>query len=162
MPIRRTLFCLVVCGLVLGLYASAQSRKPGLWEVTSTMTWQQSPFPAGMGHMGGGPRTMQVCVTQAEIDKYGTVPPQAHGDCKIENVVKKANGMTAEMVCTGPMAGKGSIESSWTDASHTTTKVHYLGAMQTGPESKPVEWTVDSTSVYKGPDCGNVKPLLAQ
>ena len=33
--------------------------------------------------------------------------------------------------------------------------------MQMGPESKPVEWTVESTSVYKGPDCGNVKPIAA-
>ena len=35
--------------------AGAQSRKPGLWEMTTTMTWQKSPFPEGMmGPDGGG------------------------------------------------------------------------------------------------------------
>ncbi|MDE3187521.1 MAG: hypothetical protein KGM96_08375 [Acidobacteriota bacterium] len=27
-----------------------------------------------------------------------------------------------------------------------------------GPNTQPFEWTVESTSVYKGADCGNVKP----
>ncbi|MFP5209555.1 MAG: DUF3617 domain-containing protein [Acidobacteriota bacterium] len=159
MRVRRNVLAVSVSVLVLGLLAWAQTRKPGLWEVTSTMTWQQSPFPAGMAQMGGGPHTMQVCVTQAEIDKYGTVPPQAHGNCKMTNVVKKANGMTAEMVCSGPMEGKGTVEASWTDGAHSAAKVHFTGAMQMGPASKPFEWTVESTSVYKGPDCGSVKPI---
>ena len=159
MRIHRSLFLLVACGLVLGLSASAQTRKAGLYVVTSKMTWQKSPFPGMMSHIGTKPHTMKVCVTQAEIDKYGTAPPQARGNCKIENVVKKANGMTAEEVCTGTMSGKGDIRASWTDASHTTTKVHYVGAMKMGSESKPVEWTVQSSSVYEGPDCGKVKPM---
>lgn len=156
---RRNVLAVSLCVLVLGLLAWPQTRKAGLWEVTSTMTWQQSPFPAGMGQIGGGPHTTQVCVTQAEIDKYGTVPPQAHGDCQTTNVVKKPSGMTAEMVCTGPVEGKGKVEASWTDDAHSTAKVHFTGAMQMGSTSKPIEWTIESTSVYKGPDCGNVKPI---
>jgi hypothetical protein len=31
--------------------------------------------------------------------------------------------------------------------------------MQMGQNSRPIEWTSESTSVYKGPDCGSVKPL---
>jgi hypothetical protein len=31
--------------------------------------------------------------------------------------------------------------------------------MQSGQNSLPVEWTADSTSIYKGPDCGSVKPM---
>lgn len=144
--------------LALGLLASGQDRKPGLWEVTSTMTWQQSPFPQGMGPMGG-PHTTQICVTQQQIDKYGTVPPQAHGECQVTDIVKKATSMTAEMVCTGHMQGKGDIKASWTDSAHSTTNVHFTGSMQMGPNAQAVEWTVDSTSVYKGADCGNVRPL---
>jgi hypothetical protein len=159
MRIHRNLFLVGVCGLALGLMAWAQARKPGLWEVTATMTWQQSPFPGGMGPMGGGPHTSQICVTQEQIDKYGTVPPHAQRNCQISNVVKKADGMTAQMVCSAPFNGKGDIEASWTDDSHSTAKVHFVGAMQMGQDSKPIEWTVDSSSVYKGPDCGSVKPL---
>lgn len=154
---------------VLSLFAYAQSHKPkpGLYEVTSNMTWQQSPFPAGMpampaGHnpFGGGPHTTQVCVTQEQIDKYGNVPPQTGGECQITNIQKNADGMTAEMVCTGHMQGKGTVESKWTGEASSTSKVHFAGNMQMGPNSKPVEWTVESTSVYKGADCGSVKPFV--
>lgn len=158
MRVRRNVLLVGVCGLALGLFAWAQGRKAGLWEVTATMSWQQSPFPAGMGPMSQ-PHTTQICVTQEQIDKYGTVPPQTRGDCQVNDVVKKANGMSAELVCTGPMSGKGDIQASWNDDSHATAKVHFLGAMQMGPNPKPVEWTVESTSVYKGADCGSVKPL---
>lgn len=164
MHIHRGVFAAGVCLSVLGLFAWAQTRKAGLWEVTSNMTWQQSPFPAGMGPgggspaFGGGPHTTQICVTQEQIDKYGTVPPQTRGDCQVTNIVKKANGMSADMVCTGHMGGKGTLEASWTDDSHSTSKMHFTGTMQMGPNSTPVEWTVESSSVFKGPDCGSVKP----
>lgn len=156
------------CFLVLAAIAWAQStRKPGLWEMTSTMTWQQSPMPPGMtmppganSPFGGGPHTTQVCLTQELIDKYGAPPPQSRNNqCQIANVVKKANSMTADWICSGMMAGKGSLEASWTDADHATSKVHFLGNMQMGPNSRPVEYTIESTSVYKGADCGSVKPL---
>jgi hypothetical protein len=39
------------------------------------------------------------------------------------------------------------------------TKVHFTGTMQMGPRSAPVGWTMQATSTYKGPDCGNVKPV---
>jgi hypothetical protein len=57
------------------------------------------------------------------------------------------------------MSGKASMESSWTDDEHATGKVHFVGSMQVGPNSKPIEWTTASSSVYKGIDCGTVKPL---
>jgi hypothetical protein len=112
----------------------------------------KSPF-------SGSTNTMQVCVTQAMIDKYGTAMPKSQNDCKIENVVLNANSMSADMVCSGRVSGKGSMESSWSDSDHTKGKMHFLGAMQGGPNSMPVEWTVEFTSVYQGPDCGSVKPL---
>lgn len=161
MRIRRAALLAGVCGVALGLSAWAQGRKAGLWEVTANMIWQQSPFPAGMGPMGR-PHTTQVCVTQEQIDKFGTVPPQTRGDCQVNDVVKNSNGMSAELVCTGPMSGKGDIRASWSEDSHSSATVHFVGAMQMGPKSTPVEWTVESTSVYKGPDCGSVKPLRTQ
>ena len=158
MRIRRTVLLVSVCGLALELFAWAQGPRAGLWEVTANMSWQQSPFPAGMDPMSQ-PRTTQICVTQEEIEKFGTAPPQTHGDCQVNNVVKKATGMSAELVCTGQVNGKGDIRALWNDDSHTTMKMHFLGAMQMGPSPKPIEWTVDSTSVYKGADCGSVKPM---
>lgn len=162
MRATRNLLLPALCFLALALLAWSQSRKPGLYEVTSTMTWQQSPFPNGMGP-ASEPRTTQVCVTQEQIDKYGTVPPQLHGDCQLTNVEKKATSMTAELVCTGPMGGKGDVHSTWADDGHSSsTKVHFTGAMQMGPNSRPVEWTVVATSQFKGADCGSVKPIQVQ
>jgi len=161
-PIRNwiTLLC---CLAAATPFSAAQTRKPGLWEMTSTMTWQQSPFPAGMANpmAAGGPRTTQVCLTQEQIDKYGAITQPSHG-CQITNIVRKTNSMTADIVCTGHMSGKGSMESSWSDDEHATGKVHFVGSMSMGQDSKPIEWTAESSSVYKGADCGSVKPIPTQ
>jgi hypothetical protein len=167
---RKNAFLMTLgfCLFAITMLALAQSlRKPGLWEMTSTMTWQQSPMPAGMSMpsgtnspFGGGPHTTQVCLTQAMIDKYGAPVPQSRNhECQIKNVVMKANSMTADWVCTGAMAGRGTVESSWTDSNHSRSKVHFTGNMQMGQDSRAIEYTIEATSVYKGPDCGSVKPM---
>jgi Protein of unknown function (DUF3617) len=158
---------LVCCLLAMTVFAQTQTRKPGLWALTSTTTWQQSPFPGGMGgsSVGGGSaspsngseHTTQVCVTQEYFDKYGAVIPAISG-CHLSNLVKNAHGMTAEMACTGKMNGKASLESSWSDVEHATGKIHFVGSMQAGPTSKPIEWSTASSAIYKGADCGSVKP----
>lgn len=167
---RKTSWWIVIacCAFGVALLAVAQAgRKPGLWEVTSKMTWQQSPFPAGMtgpagaSTMNAAPHATQVCLTQAMIDKYGGPMPQTHNnDCQVSNINRTASGMTADWTCSGQMSGKGTIESSWTDDNHTAGKIHFVGTMQTRQGvGKTVEWTNESTSVYKGPDCGSVKPI---
>jgi len=135
--------------------------------MTSTMTWQQSPMPPGMtmpaganSPFGGGPHTTQMCLSQAMIDRYGAPMPQSrNGECQMINVVLKATTMTADLVCTGRMAGKGTLESSWAVPDHAKGKVHFTGVMQMGQNSMPVEYTIESASVYKGPDCGGVQPM---
>lgn len=161
MRFPRSFVVAALCVLALTLIAFAQTRKAGLYQVTSTMTWQQSPFP-GMNPMGNGPHVTKIRVTQEQIDKYGTVPPQAHGDCRLTDINKTAHGMTADLVCSGHMQGKGTVQAAWTDDSHSTSKVHFTGEMQMGPSSKPFEWTVESSSVYEGSDCGSVKPLSTE
>ncbi len=148
------------CFFFMAAFAAAQAnRKPGLWEMTSTMTWQQSPMPGGMTMPGGGAHTTQVCITQAMIDKYGAPVPQSRNNqCQVANVQMKTGGMTADWICTGPMTGKGTVESSWTDPDHSTSKVHFVGSMQMGPNATPVEYTIVAASAYKGSDCGSVKP----
>jgi hypothetical protein len=150
-----SVFC---CILALAVLAIAQGRRAGLYEVTTEMTWQQSPFPTGMGPMHG-PRTNQVCVSQEQIDKYNGVPPQTRGDCQVTNMVKRADGYTAEIACTGQMAVKGTVDASYTPDGHGKTKMHAIGTMSMGPNSKPVEYTMVSDSTYKGADCGSVKPV---
>jgi hypothetical protein len=165
---RKTRFWITLgcCLFALPSCVWAQSnRKPGLFDVTSTMTFQQSPLPPGMqapagSPFSGTPRTTQVCVTQAMIDKYGgPSPTPGRGDCQVTNISMTPTGMTATMACTGQMAGSGTVNSTWSDSGTAQTKVHFTGTMQMGPRSTPVEWTMQANSTYKGADCGNVKPL---
>ncbi len=154
-----------VCFFAMAIFVWAQSRKAGLWEMTTTQTWQQSPLPPGITPPGGanapfsgGTRTTKVCLTQEQIDKYGAVVPQTRG-CQVTNVVKNGNSMTADMECKGSMTGKGTVEATAVDDEHAKGKVHFTGSLHMGPNTKPVEWTAQSTSVFKSADCGDVKPF---
>jgi hypothetical protein len=166
MPKTRVWITLGCCLFALAVIAWAQTtRKAGLWEITSTMTWQQSPMPPGMqappgSPFGGGPRTMQVCVTQAQIDKYGAPPPQTRGDCQMTGIQIRPTGMSATMACTGRVVGSGSVEATFIDSEHTRSKVHFSGTMTMGPNSRPIEWSMESTSAFKSADCGSVQPIV--
>jgi len=162
----RVWITLSCCLFAMAIVAWAQTtRKPGLWEITSNMTFQQSPMPPGMqappgSPFGGGPRTTQVCVTQAQIDKYGAPPPQTRGDCQMTGIQIRPTGMSATMACTGRVVGSGSVEATFLDSEHTRSKVHFTGTMTMGPNSRPIEWTMESTSTFKGADCGSVQPIV--
>ena len=163
---RRYLLIASICIPVLGAVAWSQAHKLGLWEVTSNMTWQQWPLPPGMApqersSLGGGKHVSKVCVAKDDFDKFGALPPQADRYCQVSNVVHKLGGMTADLTCAGPMTGSGTIVGSWDDDSHGTSKVHFTGSMQMGSNAAPVEWTNDSTWVFKDSDCGSVKTGIA-
>jgi hypothetical protein len=153
--------CLIACMAAAAVVAWAQTRKAGLWETTTLMSWQKSPMPNGAPPPGamGGSHTSQVCLTQAMIDKYGAPMPLNRADCSVTNIEKTDHGMTAEMVCTGRMNGKATMESSWQDPEHAKGKVHFTGNVEAGQTPRPVEWTANSSSVFKSADCGTVKPV---
>jgi hypothetical protein len=167
--VRITICC---CLFAVAILASAQSaRKAGLWETTTTMTiaGQQMPqmppgmqMPPGAGSPFGAPKTTQVCVTQAMIDRFGGPSPSVpnrNGDCKMTNISLKPGSMTAKMECTGNMNATGTVESTWTDSYTANTKVHITGTMQMGQNTRPVDIMMQSRSVYKGTDCGSVQPV---
>jgi hypothetical protein len=164
------------CLLMAAASARAQAKpKAGLWEYSTQMSMggQQMPqmpqlppgvkLPAGisMPQGMGGPIVSQVCVTQDQIDRYGgpTAAPQ-RGNCQVTNVVRRSDGMTADMKCTGDMTATGTIVSKWSNGGNTTnTTMHMTGTMNAGGNSRPIDMTSQITSTYKGPDCGSVKPM---
>ena len=75
------------------------------------------------------------------------------------NIVKKPNGMTADMVCTGTMTGKATLESFSTDGERAKGKVHFIGSLHAGAKTMPMEWTTESSAIFKTADCGDVKPF---
>jgi hypothetical protein len=172
----RVSLSLACCLMALTAVAQAQSeRKPGLWEVTTSMSMGGAGTPAAPQLPPGvqlppgtqmpcgpmAPRTTQVCVTQAMIDKYGGPysNPQ-RGDCQASNISLKSDGMTATITCTGQVTATGTVETTFVDANTTQTKMHMTGTMQMGPNSRPIDMSMQSKAVYKGADCGSVKPLV--
>jgi hypothetical protein len=151
---NKTQFGLILgcCIIALAAQAQGQGRKPGLWEVTSQVS--MSGGPSNMPQMP--PRTNQVCVTQAMIDKYGgpySNPPQSQ--CQITNMSMSATGMSANLTCSGRANMTGTVQTTFVDANTTKTTVQMSMAM--GPNT--MNMTMESTAIYKGPDCGSVQPL---
>ena len=136
--------------------APHHSGKAGLWEVTTTMTWQKAP--ARQGGPGGPPasgtHSTSVCLTQAMVDA-GALLPQSRGQCHIQNKVVKAGSVTANYVCTGKMKGMGNVETSIPDLEHVTGTIHFVGTLDTDGHPQQIEWTTTSTSVFKTEQCSN-------
>jgi hypothetical protein len=150
--------------LAMALFAWTETRRPCLWEMTTTTTWQQLPAPVSDGGddspFEGGTKTRLVCLSQAQIEKYGVIAPMTRsGTCQLVDVIKKDDSTTAGMICSGKMSGMGSLESSWEDDQHAKDQVHFVGLIQAGANTRPMEWTSASASTFKGRDCGDMKPF---
>ncbi len=152
--ILTTLIC---CFLAAAVFAWAQNRKAGLWEMTTTTAFPPSLERTPGIPAGPTPHTSMVCLTQPLLEKYGAPLPQTRGGCRVTSLDKKESSMTAELDCTGRVTGKINAESSWT-ADRAKGTVHFTGTVMNGASSRQVEWTATSVSVFKGEDCGSVKP----
>jgi hypothetical protein len=147
------------CLFLTAFIAVAQEPKPGLYEMTIT-TATVSPARKTSRSQGAHPvRTIQACLSQQMLDRYGAIVPEYLANvCQLTNVVKNPQGMTADMVCSGHMTGKGTIVVNWTDSEHSKGKIHFSGTMRPGEDAIKLEWNTDTTATYKGPDCGDLKP----
>ncbi len=147
--------CLVAAALTARAQDTRESpqRKPGLYDLTVT-TVTVSPSPSS-----GAARTRQVCLTQEMIDKYGAiVPDNLTNICQLTNIVKRSGGMSAGIACSGPLVGQGTLQVNWADPEHAKGTIHFSGVMHPGDKDIKIEWTAETDSVYKGPDCGALKP----
>ena len=155
---RVNILCVLSsCLFIAVLAARAQDRKPGLYEmtiVTTTVSPSATTDP---------PRTRQACLTQEMIDKYGAIVPEnLSRSCQFVNVVKKPDGMTADMICSGAITGNGKIGVNWSDSEHAKGNLHFSGTIRPGQDEIKVEWNATTTSVYKGPDCSVLNPTAPQ
>ncbi len=150
--------CLLLAGgdLVIG-----ETRKAGLWEISSTTSWQKGPLVPGSGQDPSAQhtRTRQLCLTQEMIDKYGALLPQSRGDCKIEDKVLRSGGSTAKYICSGTMRGQGTLDKECPALQHAKGTLHFTGTMLSDAGTAEIEWTTVSTSTFKSADCGEIKPL---
>jgi hypothetical protein len=104
----------------------------------------------------GEPMISQVCVTaeQAALD----TPPnleRTQSGCAAQNVKIAGNRVSADVVCTGQIKGKGHLETTYSGLTHYEGSYRFEGASQGQTQ------TTNSTFVanFVSGNCGNVKPL---
>ena len=99
----------------LHVHAAAPNMKEGLWEITVKTEMEGMPgaMPA---------RTMQQCITQAELADPSKTTPGAQGDrrCKITDYRMQGNTASWKTVCEGDMSGSGTM--TYAGSSYTGTQ----------------------------------------
>ena len=150
--------------LALGAVATpalAKQGKVGLWNVTSTTEMALPPETvaamkkAGMDLPKPQPVTVQMCMSQAEVDSEN--PPhldRTATGCDTKVVKRTASSMTASVVCKGNMRGTGSIQIDYQGAERYSGTYSFKGS--TGGQATNV--TTSFRGQWLRADCGKVKP----
>ena len=166
---------LATCGLTLlfGLgSASAQTTKPGLWEIQSRshvdgqampdmaaamkdvppqMRQQMEAMMAQQG-VGMSPRGIQVCVTPEQA-KRNAIPVQDDKRCQVTWQKPSGKRLSYQIRCNNPPSqGEGWVEI----ISETAWKSDMTMRTQEGGRQQSMR--SESSGRWLGPDCGRIKP----
>ena len=160
--------------------ASAQTLKPGLWEVTNKMQgggemgaamaqaqkemanmppeqrkmMEQMMAKHGVKMGAGGPGDMsaRICMTKDMVDR-DEIPAQ-QGDCKMTSRQRSGKVMKFAFSCANPPStGDGVYTFVSPEAYNVKMNV------RTTIEGKPQTMLMDGAGKWIGADCGSVKPL---
>jgi hypothetical protein len=180
MSMPRTLPALVL--LVSAVGVSAQTMKPGLWEITNTIQSGGKELTAAMASiqkqmasmppeqrkmmddmmakqgvkMGGGAgsgMTIKMCMTQEMVDRDHMATPH-QGDCTNTIGARTGGSMKFSFKCTKPPAsGQGEVSLSSPEA--------YSMKMSTTTSAGGTERTMEmqATGKWMGSNCGDIKPI---
>ena len=178
----KTVFSAFTAVLIaaLALPASAQTMKPGLWEVTSKMggsaemdqamaqmQQQRANMPPAQRKMmddmlakqgigagsGVGGFSAKLCITK-EMAERNEMPMQHRGDCKTTISDKSSKGMKMAYTCTNPPSS-GDGQFTFNGDSAYTMKMNINSSVQ----GKSQAMTLDGSGKFLGADCGAVKPI---
>ncbi len=177
---HRTLLACIA--LAAAASTSAQTLKPGLWEITNQMQGASgSKMDAAMAQMQkqmaamspeqrkmvedmmakkgmqmgaapGGGMAMKICITP-EMAARNDVAPQQHGRCTHTPAPRSGNTQKFSYTCTQPPShGEGEVTFTSPEA--------YTMAMKTVTTIKGQEETMDmkASGKWLGSDCGTIKP----
>lgn len=165
---------ILLCSLTaLPLAANASTRKPGLWEVTTTMSFDeggpQIPPDAlekmkAMGMkipgMGGDPIVIKQCLTKEQADKEDAPQStQEKSGCKTTDVKHSGGKFSGKMVCDGSMKGEGEMEGTYASNGESYDGKWKFAGTETGHgKPHPVKMSSTFSGKYLGSDCGDTKP----
>ena len=152
----RTIERSVLFAIFLRLWLSPLARKTANPASTRSTLTTTTVAPSATTYP---PRTMHACLTPEMIEKYGAIVPETPiRACQFVNITKRPGGTTADFTCSGPINGSGKLEVNWTDSEHSKGNLHFSGTIRPGDNEIKIEWNAATASVYKGPDCGAVRP----
>ena len=184
MNLREILALVTAAALaVTAASASAQTMKPGLWEIANKMggspemdqamaqlQQQMANMPPeqrkmmedmmakkgmGMGGVSPGGIVVKACITK-EMAERNQMPMQHSGDCTNTISEKTSSGMKMKFTCTNPpSSGEGQF--SFMGDSAYTMKMK----ISTAGQGKPQVTTVDGSGRWVSSDCGNITPMAA-
>lgn len=179
MTTRHLLAAAVLAACSLG--ASAQSIKPGLWEINNKMggspemdkamaqmQQQLASMPpeqrkmmqdmmakqgVNMGAAAGGGMSVKVCITK-EMAESNQMPQQQQGDCKTTLGARTGNTQKMSYVCTQPPSnGEGEITYNGPESYAMKMKTN------TTVRGKPQTMTMEGNGKWQSADCGAIKPI---
>lgn len=175
---------LAACALAAGAASvSAQTLKPGLWEMTSKVSgnpemekamaemreqmanmtpaqrkqMEQVMAQQGvkMGKGGTGGVSVKICMTQEMVERNDFAATQ-EGDCKTTAQPRVGNTMKISFACTTPPStGEGQFTFVGSNAYRSKMTV------TSSSRGKPETVTSESSGKWLGADCGAIKPLTA-
>lgn len=160
--------------------ASAQTLKPGLWQVTHNMQTGSGQMEQSMAQMQkemaalppdqrkmmeqmmakqgvkagpGGGMSMKICMTREMVER-NDIPMD--GDCKTTHQSRSGNTMKMAFSCSNPPStGEGQVTFASPEA--YTMKM----AVSTKVDGKPEKMNMSGSGKWLGADCGNIKPPVA-
>ncbi len=164
--------------------AGAQTMKPGLWEITHKMQFnngqaepQMSQLQQQMANMPpeqrkmveelmakqgvkmgpGGPAggmSMKICMTREMVERNEL--PAQRGDCKTTAQSRSGNTMKMAFACANPpSSGEGQVTFA------TPESYNMKMVVNTQVEGKSEKVNMDGAGKWLGSDCGNIKPMTS-
>lgn len=160
--------------------ASAQSMKPGLWEINNKMSSASGEIEKAMAEAqkqmanmppeqrkmmadmmakqgvsmgaGGASTAVKICLTKEVIERNEFT--QQTGDCKQTVSPRVGNTMKFSFACANPKSsGEGQVTFNGSESYSSQMD------MTTNAHGKPEKMRMESTAKFLSSDCGNIKPI---
>ncbi len=180
MPLRSFITTVVLTASAAGV--SAQTMKPGLWEITSQVQGgsgasanamaevqkQLANLPPDqrkmmqdmmakqgvqMGTAPSGGMAVKLCMTQEMVDRNEVATQQ--GDCTQTTAPRVGNTMQFSFVCTKP-PGSGEGQITFASPEAYTMKM----VVTSTAKGKAETMDMQGSGRWLTKDCGNIKPLV--
>ena len=176
---KKLQYVLITLTLASGTFgATAQTLKPGLWEIHNKMSSNSGEMEKAMAEaqkqlasmppeqrkmmesmmaqqgvgMSGGGTSLKVCMTQEMVDRQEVVTQQ--GDCRHTMSPRTGNTLKFSFVCSKPpSSGEGQV--TFVSPETYTMKM----VLNNSAKGKSDTMTMDATGKFLSVACGAIKPL---